>query len=160
MTLSILSAYDHLSEIEALFSEYTDMLVAGDATFREYLVLQNYDAELKDPAAKYGPPKGRLYLARLGEETVGCIALKPLDEHRCELKRLYVRPAYRRHGIAKQLVQRILADAKEIGYSAMLLDTLPFLREAIALYQQLGFYETEPYLVSPMTHAIYLRRDL
>jgi len=93
-------------------------------------------------------------------DTVGCLALKPLDEHRCELKRLYVRPAYRRHGIAKQLVQRILADAKEIGYSAMLLDTLPFLREAIALYQQLGFYETEPYLVSPMTHAIYLRRDL
>ena len=160
MTLSILSAYDHLSEIEALFSEYTDMLVAGDATFREYLALQNYDAELKDPAAKYGPPKGRLYLARLGEETVGCIALKPLDEQRCELKRLYIRPAYRGQGFAKQLVERILADAKEIGYSAILLDTLPFLREAIALYRQFGFYETEPYLVSPMTHAIYLRRDL
>ena len=160
MTLSILPAYDHLSEIEALFSEYTRILVEGDATFREYLVLQNYDEELKDPSIKYGPPRGRLYLARLGEETVGCIALKPLDGQRCELKRLYIRPAYRGHGFATQLVERILADAKEIGYSAILLDTLPFLQEAIALYRKLGFYETEAYLVSPMTHAIYLRKDL
>ena len=109
---------------------------------------------------KYGPPRGRLYLARWGGETAGCIALRPLDEHRCEMKRLYVRPAFRNRGIARKLVDTILADARSIGYHEMLLDTLPFLTEAIAMYEGLGFVRTECYNDSPLADTVYMKLTL
>ena len=160
MSIQILSAYDQLAEIRELFSEYTDMLVEGDPSFQEYLNLQHYDKELNHPFEKYGPPDGRLYLAKWNDDPAGCIALRRLDEASCEMKRLFVRPTFRNRGIGSQLVQQILSDAREIGYRSMLLDTLPFLDRAIQIYRSIGFQEIPIYNNSPMSSAIYMRLDL
>lgn len=147
-------------EVLSLFTEYTDMLLAESPAFRAYLAIQHYDEELRHPEAKYGPPAGRLYLARYGGEAAGCIALRKLDDETCEMKRLYVRPAFRGHGIASRLVRQTLDDARTIGYRRMRLDTLPFLRDAIALYRRLGFYDIPCYNDSPMEETIFLQLDL
>ena len=160
MELTIIPAFDAPEDVRELFEEYTKMLVDGDPAFRDYLSIQNYDREILHLEEKYGPPRGRLYLARWGGETAGCIALRPLDESRCEMKRLYVRPAFRNRGIARKLVDTILADARSIGYHEMLLDTLPFLRSAIALYESEGFYRVDKYNDSPLSRTYFYCLDL
>lgn len=150
----------HPHMIEKLFSEYTDMLTENDPAMAEYLSLQHYDAEIADLEAKYGRPKGRLYLALINGEAAGCIGLRQLQDGVCEMKRLYVRPAFRGHGLAKLLTRQVLTDAKEIGYHTMLLDTLPFLQQAIALYKDLGFCETECYNDSPVKTTIFMKKEL
>lgn len=159
-TIQLIPAYDHPLETAALFSEYTDMLIAGDNSFRKYLDIQHYDEELAHLETKYGLPYGRLYLAYCEEEPAGCIGLRKIDDENCEMKRLYVRPRFRGQQIGNQLVQKIIADAKEIGYSHMLLDTLPFLKSAIRIYQKCGFYEIKSYNDSPMSTSIFMRLDL
>ncbi len=158
--IEIVPAYDHPEEIAGLFSEYTNMLIAGDSSFQKYLDIQHYEDELKELDKKYGLPYGRLYLAYLKGEAAGCIGLRKIDDRNCEMKRLYVRPQFRGKKIGNQLVQRIIEDAKEIRYSHMFLDTLPFLKSAIHMYQKYGFYETESYNDSPMNSSIYMRLDL
>ena len=158
--LSIIPAYDHPQETAALFSEYTDMLVAGDSSFQEYLAIQHYDEELAHLETKYGLPHGRLYLAYCDKEPAGCIGLRKIDDKNCEMKRLYVRPRFRGQGIGDQLVRTIIADAGEIGYSHMLLDTLPFLKSALHMYRKFGFYEIESYNDSPVSSSIFMRLDL
>ena len=160
MELTIIPAFDAPEDVRELFEEYTNVLIEGDPAFRDYLSIQNYDREILHLEEKYGPPRGRLYLARWGGETAGCIALRPLDESRCEMKRLYVRPAFRNRGIARKLVDTVLADARSIGYHEMLLDTLPFLTEAIAMYEGLGFVRTECYNDSPLTDTVYMKLRL
>ena len=93
--MKFVNGLDYPREIGGLFREYTDMLVAGDPKFGYYLELQNYDEELRHLEGKYGPPRGALILAVEKGEAAGCIALKEMDAARCELKRLYVRPAFR-----------------------------------------------------------------
>ncbi len=160
MVLNIIPAYEHESEVSALFSEYTAMLIAGDPSFQAYLDLQNYEEELAHLTDKYGPPFGRLYLAYCDRRLAGCIGLRRIDEANCEMKRLYVRPEFRANHIADRLVQQIIQDAKEIGYSHMLLDTLPLLKAAIRLYKKYGFYEIESYNNSPMDTSIYMKLPL
>lgn len=160
MNLKIIPAYEHPQEIGTLFSEYTDMLIAGDPSFQEYLDVQHYDEELKHLKDKYGLPDGRLYLAYYDDELAGCIGLRKIDNKNCEMKRLYVRPQFRKNHIGSQLVQKIIEDAKEIGYSYMLLDTLPFLKSAIHMYKKYGFFEIARYNNSPMTHSIYMKLNL
>ncbi|MDE6744507.1 MAG: GNAT family N-acetyltransferase [Lachnospiraceae bacterium] len=160
MELKIIPAYDFSKEIRILFSEYTKMLIAGDSSFQKYLELQNYDEELEHLDIKYGLPDGRLYIAFYHGELAGCIGLRKIDEWNCEMKRLYVRPAFRGKKIGSKLVQQIIKDAKEIGYSYMLLDTLPFLKSAIDMYKTYGFYEIPSYNDSPMTTSIYMKLDL
>lgn len=160
MSFEIVSAFDHADEVRELFAEYMDMLLTGDPTFAGYLTIQNYDDELKDLSRKYGLPDGRLYLAYWNGEAVGSIALRKIDNESCELKRMYVKPAFRRNGIAKTLVMRLISDAREIGYRHMLLDTLPFLQTAIRMYKNIGFYEIERYNNSPMDTSIYMKFDL
>ena len=133
MSVKILLAYDFPEEIKLLFSEYTDILIEGDPSFKEYLEIQNYDDELKHLEKKYGLPYGRLYLVYYNNEVAGCIGLKKIDKKNCEMKRLYVRPKFRGKQIGEQLIEKIIKAAKEIGYSYMLLDTLPFLKGAIYL---------------------------
>lgn len=99
-------------------------------------------------------------MAYCNGEAAGCIGLKRIDETNCEMKRLYVRPQFRGKQIGKLLVQRIIIDAKEIGYSTMLLDTLPFLESAIRMYENYGFYTIDCYNNSPMSTSIYMRLDL
>lgn len=158
--IKIVPAYENAQEVEALFSEYTEMLIAGDSSFREYLDIQHYDEEIKHLEAKYGKPFGRLYLSYCDEEVAGCVGLRKIDEQNCEMKRLYVRPEFRGKQIGNQLVKKIIEDAKEIGYSHMLLDTLPFLGTAIEMYRKYGFYETESYNDSPMGTSIFMKLDL
>ena len=152
--------YDFPDEIRGLFSEYTGMLVRLDPDFQLYLNIQHYEDEVRDLTVKYGLPDGRLYLARVGGKAAGCIALRKLDEERCEMKRLYVRPAFRGHRVGDALVDRILQDAKAIGYRHMLLDTLPFLESAIYIYQKRGFYEIPCYNDSPVETTIFMQYDL
>lgn len=160
MNLAILPAFDFPQEVRALFSEYTDMLIENDPSFAKYLTLQNYDEEIAHLEKKYGPPWGRLYLARWEGQTAGCIGLRRLDSENCEMKRLYVRPEFRGRQIGDGLVRRIIADAKETGYSHMLLDTLPFLESALRMYKRFGFYEIPCYNNSPMESSIYMKLDL
>lgn len=160
MEIRIVPAYDRPTEVGALFSEYTGMLVAGDPSFQKYLDLQGYDEETKHLEAKYGPPEGRLFLAYCGEPLAGCVGLRKLDRRTCEIKRLYVRPAFRGNRIGNRLVERVIADAREIGYTQMVLDTLPFLQRAIQMYKSYGFYEIERYNDSPLDTSIYMKLDL
>ena len=159
--LKLVYAYDRHREVGELFKEYTDMLIEGDQEFAEYLKIQKYDKELENPASKYGMPEGRLYLAYVGEKLAGCVGLKKLDEEgQCELKRMYVRPQFRGNKMGDRLLDVIMQDAKEIGYKAMLLDTLPFLQSAIRMYQRRGFYEIPCYNDSPIDSTIYMKIDL
>ena len=158
--LKLIYAYDHPQEVGELFKEYTDMLIEGDSTFADYLSIQNYDEELKHLEVKYGMPEGRLYLAYYEGELAGCIGLRKIDTQNCEMKRLYVRPSFRGKKIGGFLVEKIIADAKEIGYAHMLLDTLPFLESACAIYQKAGFYEIPSYTDSPMDASIFMKLDL
>lgn len=160
MSIKLLPAYEHPQEVRELFSEYTDMLIQGDSTFKEYLEIQNYEDELEHLQVKYGLPYGRLYLAYCDGKLAGCVGLKRLDEQNCEMKRLYVRPDFRGKQIGSVLIKQIIEDAKEIGYSYMLLDTLPFLQSAIHMYKKWGFYEIPCYNDSPMKQSIFMKLDL
>lgn len=160
MTMSelILSpAYDDREDILALFKEYTDMLVENDSRFGVYLEIQNYEEEIKDLRVKYGEPEGRLYIARVDGVPVGCVAMKRHDDENAgELKRLYVRPEYRGRGYARIMAERIISDARSVGYDAVYLDTLPFLKAAKHLYDKLGFEVCEPYNSDPMGCSIFM----
>ena len=160
MSLDLIPGYDRPEEILSLFTEYTHMLVSHDPSFQIYLDIQHYEDEIRDLEAKYGRPEGHLYLALWEGEAAGCIALRKLDEQRCEMKRLYVRPAFRGHRIGETLMNRVIADAKAIGYRHMLLDTLPFLESAIHMYRKRGFYEIPCYNDSPEETTIFMQYDL
>ena len=160
MGLELIPAYGHQEEIVTLFTEYTNMLMEADPTVRQYLILQHYEKELEHPESKYGMPAGRLYLAYWNGQLAGCIGLRKLDEERGELKRLYVRPDFRGRQIGEQMIRQILADAREVGYRHVLLDTLPFLHSAIRLYRKIGFREIGCYNDSPVEATIFLQYDL
>lgn len=160
MGIKIVPAYKRREEIGTLFSEYTNMLIENDESFKKYLDIQNYDKEIEHLETKYGIPDGRLYLIYYDDESAGCIGLRKIDDQTCEMKRLYIRLEFRGKKLGNILVEKIIADAKEIGYSYMLLDTLPFLESAIHIYKKFGFYEIESYNNSPMDASIYMKLDL
>lgn len=143
-----------MNEIRTLFREY-------ETELNEDLCFQSFEAELKDPLKKYGPPKGVLYLALWNNEVAGCIALMPLNEAGvCEMKRLYVRSSFRKNKIGKALVEQLLKDAKRFGYTIIKLDTLQKLQPAIQLYKQFGFVETNAYYENPLSQVVYMKKDL
>ncbi len=160
MNVEIIPAYDRQREVGELFEEYTDMLAASSDGFRAYLKLQHYDEELEHLETKYGLPEGRLYLACCGGTPAGCIGLRKIDKENCEMKRLYVRPRFRGAHIGARLVDRVIADARAVGYSHMLLDTFPFLDSAIRIYQKRGFREIERYNNNPLEGCVYMKLDL
>ena len=160
MSLVIRPAWDAKEEIRQLFAEYTALLVAGNPAFQHYLDVQNYEREIEHLEEKYGEPAGRLYLAEWEGETAGCVALHPLGCGLAELKRLYVRPAFRGHGIGRALTEQIISDARAEGYRTLQLDTQPFLPEAIRLYRKLGFAEMKGYNPSPLPETIYMKLEL
>lgn len=149
MKIEITEAYSKIAEIETLFAEYTAALGID-------LGYQNYAGEIASLPGCYARPGGRLYLAYCGGLAAGCIGLRKFDDERCELKRLYVRDPFRGHGIGKRLAQRVIEEAKAIGYKAVLLDTLATMERARALYKKLGFIETSPYYESPVEDTKFL----
>jgi GNAT superfamily N-acetyltransferase len=121
------------------------------------LCFQNFEEELATLPGKYAFPAGRLLLAFVDGAPAGCGALRPLNRDACEMKRLYVRPGYKGQGIGRQLAERLIAEAKLIGYARMRLDTIPAqMMEASRLYLALGFQEIPPYYNSPQAGTSYM----
>lgn len=142
-----------LEIVRELFKEYAKSL-GFDLDF------QDFKKELADFPGDYAPPFGCLLLAKDKEQIVGCVALRKMDKNICEMKRLYVRKAFRGKGIGKELSVAIIEKAREIGYKYMRLDTVPAMKEAIALYQSLGFKEIEPYRYNPLEGATFMELGL
>ena len=124
------------------------------------LSFQNFDEELQHFTSEYAPPRGALILAEEAGRHLACIGLRPFSEDVGEIKRLYVVPAARGRSLGRVLVERILEVAREIGYRSVLLDTLPFMKEAQALYLSLGFRPTSAYRFNPIEGSAFLRLDL
>ena len=160
MSLKLEPAYSHKEEVGELFREYTRMLVELDPEFQKSLDEQNYDEELEHLEDKYGLPGGRLYLAWWDGELAGCVGMKQLDNKNGELKRLYVRPAFRGQHLGRKLVERIIEDARSLGYSRLMLDTMPELVSARHMYGSMGFKLTERYNNSPLDTTIFMEYRL
>ena len=140
------SAQD-LEDIRVLFGEYSGLVA-------EALCFQNFDQELEALPGLYAPPGGVLLIARDDGKAAGCVALRGLDAATGEMKRMYVRDAYRGSGLGRRLAVAVVDEARKRKYGRVVLDTLPKLAPAIALYRDLGFRETGPYLASPTPGAI------
>ena len=109
----------------------------------------------------YAPPPGRLLLAFQNDELVGCVALRKLNDDTCEMKRLFLRPQFHGRGLGKELAERIIEEARVIGYQRMRLDTLSEqMGRAIGLYRALGFREIEPYYDNPVPGALFMELRL
>ena len=139
--------------------------------FREYaasldvdLCFQNFDAELASLPGEYAPPRGHLLLAYVDDRLAGCGALRPFadaeDGNACEMKRLYVRPAFRGVGLGRVLAKALLDEARRAGYTTVLLDTLDDMEAARELYASIGFTEIPPYYFNPIAGAHYLKAEL
>jgi ribosomal protein S18 acetylase RimI-like enzyme len=153
--------------IRELDAQSSGDVAAARALFEEYaasldvdLAFQGFAEELAGLPAGYVPPAGALLLAHLDGDAVGCAAVRALDGGTCELKRLYVRPAARGHGLGRSLTEAALDRARALGYRRVRLDTLPSMTSAFALYRELGFREIESYRFNPVAGTRYLERDL
>jgi putative acetyltransferase len=144
---------DEIEEVRHLFWEYETFL-GVDLSF------QGFEDELASLPGKYAPPTGALFIAVSGRRTVGCAALRKLEDAVCEMKRLFVRPQFRGRGLGRHLAVRIVDEAIRLGYSMMLLDTLDTLKRAMKLYESLGFVRTEPYYHNPLPGVVYWKLDL
>ena len=143
---------EHLEAVRELFREYAGTLGID-------LCFQNFDAELATLPGEYAAPGGALVLALVDGEPAGCVAMRPLPEadhtNACEMKRLYVRRAFRRFGLGRLLAQQLMDLATQSGHSCMLLDTLDDMEVARGLYTSLGFEAVPPYYFNPIPGAHY-----
>ncbi|QRN55835.1 GNAT family N-acetyltransferase [Dyella caseinilytica] len=139
--------------VRTLFQEYAEGL-GVDLSF------QRFDDEVVALPGKYAVPEGRLLLAWHGEQAVGCIALRRIDQSVCEMKRLYVRPQARGESLGRRLVLRLCDEARLVGYSRIYLDTLASMASAQKLYESLGFMPIDPYVYNPLPGTKFLALEL
>lgn len=139
--------------VKNLFIDYSKELNVS-------LCFQNFDNEVSNLPGIYSRPNGCIFLAFYNGEAAGCVALKKLEEDVCEMKRLYVKPDFRKFGIGKLLIDRIIQESRIIGYSTMKLDTLARLKPAIKLYNSYGFNKIVPYYENPLDNVVYMELDL
>ena len=144
---------EEIEEVRNIFIEYSEFLQVD-------LCFQDFEKELKTLHEVYSPPKGCIILAKQNDKMVGCVALKPIGDNVCEMKRLYVRPEARGEGLGKRLVEELIIFAQKSAYQSMKLDTVAKLKEAIHLYRSLGFIETIPYVYNPLDDVLYFELKL
>jgi putative acetyltransferase len=147
------TSQEQIGFVRELFVEYAKSLNVS-------LCFENLDKELRELPGVYAPPGGSLLLAADGTRIAGCVALKKIDGHMCEMKRLFVRSEFRGRGIGRKLTVMIGKEARDIGYQRMRLDTLPSMKEAIALYRLLGFVEIPAYRDLPVPGTLFMQRTL
>mgnify|MGYP002558663253 CR=1 FL=1 len=158
--VEIILAQEKLNDFLCLIREYTSAISAEDSEVNQVLSSQNLNDELINVEKKYGLPTGRMYIAVSDGVIAGCVALTQNDSDYCELKRLYVRPQFRGQNIGQILTNQIISDAKKIGYKYIRLDTFPFMKSAIKLYENLGFYYIDKYNDNPATTAVFMELSL
>ena len=154
--LSFVQAESPVQILQAreLFLEYAQSLGFS-------LCFQNFDKELAGLPGDYAPPGGRLLLAEYDGQLAGCVALHQVESQICEMKRLYLRPQFRGKGLGRALADRIIAEARQIGYQRMRLDTVePVMKDAVAMYHKLGFKQIAPYRANPIAGAMYMELEL
>jgi putative acetyltransferase len=154
LTFAQAESPQQIAQARQLFLEYAQSLGFS-------LCFQNFDEELSGLPGDYAPPHGRLLLAEYEGQLAGCVALHKLDSGICEMKRLYLCPQFRGKGLGRRLADRIITEARQIGYQRMRLDTVePVMKDAVAMYRKLGFKEIAPYRPNPMAGTIYMELDL
>jgi ribosomal protein S18 acetylase RimI-like enzyme len=154
--------------IEIINAETSKQIEETKTLFREYeswfglnMCFQNFDDEVTNLPGKYAKPEGRLFLAYTEENLAGCIALRKLEDEICEMKRLFVREDFRGKHIGIGLIDKLLAEAQNIGYKKMRLDTFPpKMGKAVKLYESYGFYEIPPYYNNPYGETLYMEKNL
>ena len=153
--IQIISAekQDHYQNVRELFMQYADSLDFD-------LEFQGFSQELATLPGHYAPPEGCILLAEESGCFVGCVALRPLEDKICEMKRLYVRSGYRGHGIGRMLACSVIDRAREIGYEKMRLDTIATMKEAKTLYYSLDFRNIKAYRYNPLDEPTYMELDL
>lgn len=151
--MEICNGVDYLDQVKELIIEYTKRL-GRDLSF------QNIEEELQDLTKKYTAPEGELLVAVEDEKVMGMVAYHRHSNSRCEMKRLYVKPEYRKIKLGEKLVLEIIEHAKKAGYKEMVLDTIIPLEAAIHLYKKVGFVECEAYYYNPMNDVLYFKKIL
>jgi len=141
---------EEIEQARELFREYETWLALD-------LCFQNFEEELKNLPGKYAAPTGGLFLITVENQTAGCAALRKFDDEICEMKRLFVRDDFRGSGLGKMLIERLIKEAKEIGYKKMRLDTLPGkMPQAVKLYESHGFQKIKPYYENPHEATLFM----
>lgn len=153
--IHIVEAHTHkeLQEAARLFREYAASLDIS-------LDFQGFEEELASLPGCYASPEGSILLAKSQEEFAGCVALRKLADGSCEMKRLFIRPAFRGRKIGVSLCEEIIDKARELGYQRMRLDTLESMQAARAVYTSLGFREIGPYCYNPIEDAVFMELNL
>ena len=143
-----------VAEARELFREYAQSLGVN-------LCFQNFEQELAGLPGHYAPPDGRLLLAEYEGQLAGCVALHKWETGICEMKRLYLRPSFRGRRLGRVLAETIIAEARNLGYQSMRLDTIePLMKDAVEMYRKLGFREIAPYRPNPIAGAMYMELQL